>query len=330
MKKSISKQIKHKVFWVLGSVVVVIAILLFRPLNTQNLISYSQPKTNYETVVDEITRIQKQENSEINPLCSTQLLTHGKRVAKVIVFLHGYTNCPQQISVLGSKFFDLGYNVYVPRQSHHGLKDRLTPDIQFLTAEEMVKFTDEILDQAHGLGTEVILVGLSGGGTMAAWAAQNRADLDKSVIVAPMLSIFDEEWMEVSLINVVRSLPNFFRWWDPKLKGDYAGPSYAYPRYATHSLNEILRLGLGVWEKAKISPPLGKSVLVVINASDTAVNNKVTSELVGLWNKQTPGKIATYEFSKDLNLTEHDLIDPHQPKQQVNVVYPILIGLIDK
>ena len=136
--------------------------------------------------------------------------------------------------------------------------------------------------------------------------------------------------MEVSLINVVRSLTNFFRWWDPKLKGDYAGPSYAYTRYATHSLNEILRLGFGVWEKAKTSPLQGKSVLVVTNASDTAVNNKVTSELVGLWNKQTPGKIATYEFSKDLNLTEHDLIDPHQPKQQVNVVYPILIGLIDK
>src|SRR3990167_2778884 len=205
MKKRMPKQIKHKIFWILVGLVMAIAILLFRPLNTQSFISHPQLKTNYDAVVSEISRIQKQEIPEINPLCSTQLLTHGKRVAKVIVFLHGYTNCPQQISVLGSKFFDLGYNVYVPRQSHHGLKDRLTPDIQFLTAEEMVKFTDEILDQAHGLGTEVILVGLSGGGTMAAWAAQNRADLDKSVIVAPMLSIFDEEWMEVSLINVVRS-----------------------------------------------------------------------------------------------------------------------------
>ena len=330
MHKKTQRQNRHKVFGIFIGLVVVMAILLFRPFNTQSFISHPQLKTNYDAVVSEISQIQKQEIPEINPLCSTQLLTHGKKTAKVIVFLHGYTNCPQQISVLGSKFFDLGYNVYVPRQPHHGLKDRLTTDIQFLTAEEMVKFTDEILDQAHGLGTEVILVGLSGGGTMAAWAAQNRPDLDRAVIVAPMLSIFDEEWQEVPLINIVRLLPNFFRWWDSTLKGDYAGPSYAYPRYATHSLNEILRLGFGVWEKAKTSPLQGKSVLVVTNASDTAVNNKVTSELVGLWNKQTPGKIATYEFSKDLNLTEHDLIDPHQPKQQINVVYPILIGLIDK
>jgi hypothetical protein len=38
--------------------------------------------------------------------------------------------------------------------------------------------------------------------------------------------------------------------------------------------------------------------------------------------------LRTYEFSADLKLG-HDLIDPGQPYQRVDVVYPKLMELID-
>ena len=39
--------------------------------------------------------------------------------------------------------------------------------------------------------------------------------------------------------------------------------------------------------------------------------------------------ISLYEFDSKYNLI-HDLMDPDQPKQQIDVVYPILIDLITK
>jgi carboxylesterase len=38
-------------------------------------------------------------------------------------------------------------------------------------------------------------------------------------------------------------------------------------------------------------------------------------------------KVSTYEFAASLNLG-HDLIDPDQPQQRVDIVYPRLLKLL--
>lgn len=112
-------------------------------------------------------------------------MTHGQPVERVIVLVHGYTNCPQQFHELGQRFYYLGYNVLIAPLPYHGLADRLTDEQAELKAEELVAYADEVVDIAHGLGKRVIMAGISGGGVTTAWAAQNRSDLDLAVIISP-------------------------------------------------------------------------------------------------------------------------------------------------
>jgi len=65
---------------------------------------------------------------------------------------------------------------------------------------------------------------------------------------------------------------------------------------------------------------------MVTNANDTSVNNMLTAEVVRRW-QRSGLKVETYEFPLSLGL-DHDLIDPDQPHQSVDIVYPQLIDLI--
>jgi hypothetical protein len=64
------------------------------------------------------------------------------------------------------------------------------------------------------------------------------------------------------------------------------------------------------------------------NASDTSVNNLLTSQLVTNWQGHG-ANITTFEFPLGLRLG-HDLIDPTQPDQRIDIVYPQLIELVTK
>ncbi|MCA1554470.1 MAG: alpha/beta fold hydrolase, partial [Chloroflexi bacterium] len=151
------------------------------------LTSHAQPVTAYADAVERIAALQALDDASINPLCRTVLLTHGRQVENAVVFLHGFTNCPQQFRTLAQNLFDLGWNVLVPRMPCHGCSNRLTDDIMRLSADELATFTDSVIDAAHGLGEHVTVAGLSLGGNMALWAAMQRDDIDRVVAVAPLL-----------------------------------------------------------------------------------------------------------------------------------------------
>ncbi len=124
---------------------------------------------------------------------------------------------------------------------------RLTTELAGLTAEELVAFSDEVVDIAHGLGEHVTLVGLSLGGKLVLWAAQHRADLDRAVVMAPLVAPRNVPVALVPLlIYVAQRLPNFFIWWDRKHKADAPGPQHAYPHFPTHGLAATLRVAQAV------------------------------------------------------------------------------------
>ena len=134
----------------------------------QNLMPDVKLITDYSTAVTRIEAMQAQDTPDVNPVCRSKFMTHGRKVEQAIVFLHGFTNCPEQFDDLGLIFYKLGYNVLIPRMPHHGLQDRMTSDQARLTAEELVVFANEAVDIAHGLGDHVTLVGFSAGGIQTA------------------------------------------------------------------------------------------------------------------------------------------------------------------
>lgn len=102
----------------------------------------------------------------------------AKRQKKPIDFFHGFTSCPEQFRELGEQFFEQGYNVYIPRMPHHGHADQLSDALLNTSSEELAAFATESIDIARGLGDEVTVGGLSGGGTITAWIAQERNNAD--------------------------------------------------------------------------------------------------------------------------------------------------------
>jgi carboxylesterase len=172
------------------------------------------------------------------------------------------------------------------------------------------------------------MAGISGGGVTTAWAAQNREDIDLAVIISPAFGYKEiPTRLTAPVMNVVSILPDTYAWWDETLKTDSL-PFHAYPRYSKHALAQFLRLGFGVLNEAQQQTPAAASILVITNANDTAVNNVLTANVVSTWT-QNGANIKTYEFPAVQGLG-HDLIDPAQPGQQIDIVYPQLIDLITR
>jgi carboxylesterase len=245
----------------------------------------------------------------------------------VIVFLHGYTNCPEQFRQLGEMFFAQGYNVLITPQPYMGLADRLNVEQEHLTAEDLAAYTDGVVDIAQGLGEYVILAGLSGGGVMAAWAAEVRCDLDLAVVIAPSFGYtFIPGPMTIPVINLFRMLPNSYQWWDSEKKMNTV-PDYAYPRISTRALAEILRMAVMVKADACRHQPVAGGILVITNDADIAVVNAHTNQVIQCWREQGFHDVSSYQFDASLKL-EHDLIDPSQKGQRIEVVYPQLLELV--
>ena len=286
----------------------------------------------YETAVARVGALQALDGEAINPLCRTQLLTHGRKVERAIVFLHGFTNCPQQFAGLAQTFFERGWNVLNVRLPHHGLRDRLTSDLANMRADEMVTFTAGVVDMAHGLGERVSLTGLSLGGTLALRAAQQRPDLDRAIAIAPMIAPPNVPLLILpALVAIARILPNVFIWWDRKTKALTPGPQHAYPRFASRGLAEMLVIAAQVRADAfrAGARPLAQSVLLVTNAADPAVDSAAAKAVAARWRANGATNVETYEFPAALGLI-HDLIDKDQPAQRTEFVYPILIEQIER
>lgn len=314
-------------------IVVFIILLVFfgtRPFKLRTEIR-SNPAGSYDESVTRVEQIQSAEAiiMDLNPVCKTKLLSHGKSVDNVIVFLHGFTSCPAQFAELGQEYFEQGYNVYIPRVPRHGIKDRLGNPLKGLTAEELAEFATQSVDIAQGLGERVIVAGLSGGGSMTTWLSQERADVDLAVPISPFLGIgFIPRIFNRPLANLLLLAPDFLQWWDPIHKENNPNSApYSYTRYPTHALIENMRLGYIAEEDAKRVKPAAGAILTITNANDDSVNNAVVVEFENMWKEHGEQFLETYQFPKEFALP-HDLITANRPDSNIELVYPKLHELI--
>jgi carboxylesterase len=310
---------------VFGALLALVYVIL-TPWNLPKLTSHPHPAASYQEALGRIDDLREKETeAAMNPLCTLQLMTHGRKTARTVVFVHGYTNCPQQFRELGRRFFDRGDNVLIVPLPYHGLADRMNTDQSRLTAGAMAAYADEVVDIGCGLGERVVMMGISAGGVITAWAAQNRNDLDCAVIIAPTLGFKSVPFpLTAAVMNLFSSLPDSWAWWNEELK-ENVQPPYGYPRCSNHVITDILRLGFVVGKVARQRPPAARKIVMVSNASDQAVNNQSTQKIVDLW-KLHEATIESYTFDASLNIG-HDIIDPNQPDQKVDIVYPKLIEL---
>ncbi len=308
--------------------VILVASALLLPYRPPAFPSRPRPARDYAEGLRRAAALEHYDSEPIQPACHGRLLVHGARTGRVVVLFHGITNCPQQFERLGEELFRAGDNVLIPRLPRHGFAERMTPALDRLDAAELTRFADEAVDAAAGLGDTVEVAGLSLGGVMAAWVAQNRPEVRRAVLIAPFFGLAQvHPRLAGGLARVLLRAPNMFLWWDPRYREALPGSKQAYPRYCTRALGETLRLAMSVREQARRGAPAARSIVLVQNAGDLAVSNRLARQVADDWQRHGAA-IEPYVFPAAEHL-DHDLIDPEHPHAQVQRVYPVLLRFLN-
>jgi pimeloyl-ACP methyl ester carboxylesterase len=283
------------------------------------------PSRDYDAALTRLAQLEALDDGTINPLCRLQLMTHGHKVENVVVLIHGLTNCPQQFVEFAPLFYRAGYNVLIPRMPRNGLADRMTNELKYLTAEELRDFGNTLVDIADGLGEHITFVGISAGGAIAAWVAQHRSEVDKAVLIAPSLGIGPLGiGLSTIAMSIILTLPNISTQYVAPFQD---GPQHSYFGYSSYALAQVMRLGLSIYHSARKKKLGAQCVMLITNASDPAVNDKITWRLITKWRAKGLERLDVYRFGAESHLI-HDIIDPQQVQQQIAMVYPILFDLI--
>ena len=148
-----------------------------------------------------------------NAGCRSQFLLHKAPTSKVCLFFHGFTAAPYQFLPMGRTLYQAGYNVLIPRMPGHGQAgdwNRDNPPPLPTSPDTYKQFGLDWLQKAQTLGDRVVVGGLSGGGTLAAWLALERAqEVDRALLFASYLSSSNK------VIDLfVKTFNTYFEWVD--------------------------------------------------------------------------------------------------------------------
>jgi len=328
-------RLRSSLLTILGIVLVVVltlaAYLWLAPAGIANASPDSQPARSYEEALERFDAIAGRQAADpsLMPDCHNRLSEHGRSTDTVIVLFHGYTNCPAQSHELADELTDLGYTVYVPLMPHHGEVDREHSTLDKLTSEQLVRYGNDAVDLAAGLGDHVVVMGLSGGGTVAAYLAQFRDDVDLAVPMAAFLGLASvPDWLASPLVNLAGLLPPI----GLGESADSAAGSGVYAPYASFDNNTraaaaYMRLARTVLADAARTPHRARHTIVVINQADDTVNVSMLDTLESRWEALAPDASTGYRFDASLGLP-HDLIGPDRVDQRIDTVYPVLLDLL--
>jgi len=251
------------------------------------------------------------------------VLDHGARTSRVTVLLHGLTASPRTWREFARVRHARGENVLIARLPRHGHRDRMSETLEDLTRDELVAQAARIIDAAHALGEQIVLVGHSLGGALALHLAHRDARVFRAIAIAPFLGIkqLPHDWNAFAR-RLIERMPNRFLYWNPIDKGRGA-PPHGYHRYSTRSLAAGLALGDALRDDARAGPPHAAHVEIVRNAGETSVNNRAIDDLLARWR-------AAVRVHRLVGLgRSHDIVEPERKRAPAARFLPHLHALLD-
>ena len=266
------------------------------------------------------------EEKKTGVLQSSLLLSHGYQTEKTLLCFHGYTKSPNQFIELAYEIFKTGVNVWIPRLPHHGLDDKRSDEQQELSPSDLKSFVARNVDIIKGLGLKPTVLGISGGGVLAAWSASRYPGIDHTISLSPALGLRNFPKSLYSLVpGLMRWLPNRFVWWEGEegLVADEAG----YPKLSTKALGSFLELGVDLFQMRK-EPLASPKLTMILNQLDDKVDNEISAKTIEGWLKSEKNQIERIDFSDNDNL-DHDIVSPEvlgAKKDRVYKLYKELIG----
>jgi pimeloyl-ACP methyl ester carboxylesterase len=304
-------------FW--RGAVIVIGVAAGLPARAGDVRSHAHPAGTYGDAVARAERMIIERDSDVVAGGATIFLTHGYRVPRAVVLFHGLTDSPRQFAALADSLFADGDNVLVPRLPRHSEQHKDVRELGRLTPGELCRLADASIDIAAGLGDSVIVMGLSIGGTLAAWTAEHRREVRRAIVISPAFEAARvPSLLARPLVNLGAHLPNLWRRSPPDpehLDRD--------PGFATHGLAAVLRLGMAVRGDADRHAPRAE-ILFVINDHDHTVKSTPVLDLARVWRREAV-PVSVYELPDSLGLP-HNVMDPLSGTP-TTVVPPVLLSL---
>lgn len=201
----------------------------------------------------------------------TRVWLHTQPTDRVCLFFHGFTAGPYQMEPIGQHFYRAGYNVVAPLLPGHGRRgtwDKTNPPPLPTEPEAYQKFGIQWLNLVSRLGQRLVVGGLSGGGTLAAWLAlNNSAQVDRAILCAPYLGASSK------VIDLfVQKIDTYFSWSvAPDSASKNLPPTLGYSGFATPALRAVLQLGQLCQQRVKHTSTA--PTFTISSESDRAVSN---------------------------------------------------------
>ena len=292
------------------------------PTGVTDLASHPAPAATYAAAVARIEARQAGDDRIAVPGGRTIFLTHGGRTARVVVLFHGLTNSPRQYDHLAAQLFAEGDNVYIPRLPRHAERGGRAATLSTLTAEELRDAGDSAVDIADGLADSVVVAGVSAGGTISAWLAQNRGDVRRAVIIAPLLEIGRlPAFLDGPLMNLALRTPNITH----NLPPDSLRPDRELGE-TSRAVAQILRLAVALRKSADRAPARARNIVFVTNGNDHTILAAPVLQLARRWS-ETGANVTEYQFPRSLGLP-HDITEEEHVESKPAIVNPALEALI--
>ncbi len=268
------------------------------------------PTTDTAEALARVDAVRDLEAEECVDACRSFLLEPDGAPLGTFVYFHGFTHCPDQFRAVGSVLRDRGYRVLATRQPYHGLPDRMTRSLRDLEAEEIIEHVDRTIDLAAGFKEPLYVLGLSGGGVQAAWAAATRAEVDDVLVISPATS---PGWSFVPMVRLfVRfrlMLPDTYIWWDPKTKTERVQSAYEYPGFPLPGIIPLLHMGIELGDRrVAAGHPIRRAVLLT-NPNDRAVSRPAARWMMRRTFGGRDTELREVVVARRLHW-RHDFIDP--------------------
>ena len=273
---------------IVAAIIIVLGVMAILPVSTTGLGATPHPAPTYAAATARFAQVAR-DDAAARPVCRSRLLTEGHRTARVVVLFHGLTNCPRQMLDLAKKLHADGANVLVLRVPGHCMPGGVE-NMAGVTAEDFLDYAAGAVDIAHGLGVQTTVVGLSLGGMLAAWSAEEEPDVYRAVVIAPAFALGSvPSWVNDAFVNVFSRLPNI------NVPGGVGSVPHGYPPgTATKPTAEMFRLGMQVLQHAGSGHPNVKYLDLLLNDADGTVSNDAALAWAARW--QTAVKLLTEMF----------------------------------
>jgi esterase/lipase len=254
-----------------------------------------------------------------NPACRSKFYFHPHTTEKVFIFFHGFTAGPYQFEPMGKALFAEGYNVIIPLMPGHGQAgnwDKKNPPPLPTEPAIYQQFALDWLTIAKTFGKEVIIGGLSGGATLAAWLSMERhQDISKAILFAPFLSSSN------TLVDVfVEVLPFYFEW----LNKDNPG-NFGYEGFRIPALRVFLEMGQNVLEKVPHHP--SAPMFIIHSADDPVIDSNEVRQFFNALLMQQP-KSWYHCLDKALNIP-HTMMTKPEGNNYPNLLISLVKAYVD-